>query len=114
MGCCALAVVLVGCSSNPAVTISASYLEKKGEDVIEVGSTAVMTSDIAGALTTVGGTDDEGISARIADIASDKVVVEVTHPHFAAQRVTLKLGESTDVFFGDGSRGVRLRFTEAK
>jgi hypothetical protein len=104
----------MGCTGNPAVTISASYLEKKGEDVLEVGSTAVMTSDRRGAIVTVGGTADDGISARIVDIATDRVVLEVTHPEFEAQRATLKLGESTELFFNDGSEGVRLRFTKAK
>jgi hypothetical protein len=109
-----LTAVLVGCSGNPAVTISTTYLEQNGGEIVEVGSTAVMTSDKPGAIVTVGGTVDDGISASIVDIAADKVVVEVTHPKFEPQRATVRLGESNDVFFADGNEGVRIRFTEAK
>jgi hypothetical protein len=112
--CIALLVVLTGCSDNPAVTVSASYLEKKGEETVEVGSVGMMTSNRVGALVSVGGSSKGQISVRIAKIADNEVVLEVAHPEFESQQVKIRLGESSDVFFGDGSSGVRLRFTEAK
>jgi hypothetical protein len=109
----ALVTVLAGCNSNPRVTITASYLEKNGDETVEVGSVGTMTADIAGAVVSVGGTAGTGISATIAEITDKEVVLDISHPEHKSQQVRIKVGESKDVFFGDGSRGVRLRFTKA-
>jgi hypothetical protein len=114
LSCCAFLLLLPGCNSNPAVTVSASYLEKKSEESAEVGSVAMMTSDRAGALVGVGGSADKRITVTLASIADSQVTLDVSHPEFESQQVKMRLGESSDVFFGDGSSGVRLRFTGAK
>jgi hypothetical protein len=114
LGCCALVTVLSGCNNNPAVTVSATFLEKKGAEPVEAGSVAVMTSDRAGATIGVGGSSDGQITAKIAKIADSHVLINIAHPKFKVQQVNIKLGESRDAFFGDGSSGVRLRFTEAR
>jgi hypothetical protein len=112
--CGALVAVFSGCSGNPAVTISASYLEKSGEDAVEVGSVAMMTSDRAGAIVSVGGSSGEAISVKLTRVSADRVVLDVTYAQSESQPVVVKLGESKDVYFGDGSHGARLRFTEAR
>jgi hypothetical protein len=73
-----------------------------------------MTTDRIGASVSVGGRGDELLTAAVADIAQDQVVIDVSHPSFEAKRVPIKLGETKEVFFGDGNHGVRLRFTERK
>jgi hypothetical protein len=114
VSCFALLVVLTGCNDNRAVTVSASYLEKKGDETVELGSVGMMTSNRVGALVSVGGSPKGQITVRIAKIADKEVVLDVAHPEFESQQVKIGLGESRDVLFGDGSSGVRLRFTEAK
>jgi hypothetical protein len=111
---CAIVALLGGCNDNRAVTISATSLEKNGSETHEVGSVGTMTSDLAGALVSVGGTTGALIPAKITAIDDSQVTLEVAYPEHQSQQIRLKVGESKDVFFGDRSDGVRLRFTEAK
>jgi len=111
---CLLLAIVAGCGSKPAATISASYIEKDGAGAIVTGSTGNMTSNKAGALVTVGGSADESITVTIAKIGDDKVAIDISHPSFDAKQLDIRLGESKEVFFENGSFGARIDFSEAK
>jgi hypothetical protein len=79
-----------------------------------MGSTGTMTSNKVGALVSVGGSTNELISVTIDEIGDDLVALNIDHPTFDTKRIDIQLGESKDVFLGDGSSGVRLQFSESK
>jgi hypothetical protein len=111
---CLFSFFFAGCGRKPAVTISASYIEKGLAGEIATGSTGKMTSNKVGALVSVGGSAKELVSVTIAEIGDDLVDLSIDHPSFDTKRIDIELGESKDVFIGDGSFGVRLQFTESK
>lgn len=111
---CLLLTFVAGCDSNPTVTISASYIEKDSAGEIAIGSTGNMTSKNVGAHVSVGSSSDEMVTVTIAEIRDDKVVLDVSHSKLDEQQLEFRLGESKDVFLGDGSLGVRLKCSEAE
>ena len=110
---CPLLAILAGCD-GPAVTISASHLEKDSSGKIAIGSTGSMTSNKVGALIGVGGSSAELLTVRIAEIGDERVVLDISHPRFEDKQIDIRLAESKDVFFGDGAFGARIQFSAAK
>jgi hypothetical protein len=113
LGCSLFLAQIVGCGSNSIVSVSATSLNKTDAGLVETGSVAVMTTNRAGAVVSVG-SDDNRITTTIAEIAHDQVVLDIAQRGFDTQQVSMAPGESKDIFFGDGTTGVRLRFADAK
>ena len=105
---CLLLVSVAGCGGNPTVTIRADYIEKDTAGQITKGDSGGLTGDRVGGNVKVG----KLVTITIAEIGYDKVVLDISHARVKGKQLDILLGESKDVFLGDGSFGVRVNFSK--
>ncbi len=109
---CLLLVSVAGCGGNPTVTIRADYIEKDTAGQITKRSGGILASDRIGHKVGARTLAKESVTVTIAEIGYDKVVLDISHARVKGKQLDILLGESKDVFLGDGSFGVRVNFSK--
>ena len=116
---CAIVLVFCfpGCGKFTPISIDVSYLEKDSSGNVTVGKQSgnmTLKKKTATGTSVAVGPQNKTVKVMVAEIRDGKLVLDVSHPDYAAQKEGITVGETKDILLGDNAVGVRVKVGEAQ